>query len=311
MKKKTGCASPTVSGETGLRRYLFLSLALHGLFLLLCGWIIVSDAPPSGSPNGQFFHGRFEEQTSQPLPPPATFDRAAEPEALDESFARNQGDGIANLPEDEGIVLGGVAMPPLVASRPRCDAGFLGMSVKGESIVFLLDGSGSMLEKIGQERRYDAAAHQIMESVKALSASQRFNIIVFGSRPIALASEPIGPVASNIDRAEKFLQSDPDCGGATILENAFTQALRMNPDAIVLLTDGEPNEQPDITLAQIHYLRQKLSSTSQIYTVGMQGKNEITDEIFLRKLSSQNNGTYIHWIPPTEVALSPVKPQGG
>lgn len=300
----TGGVRSSATGEVGLRRYVFISLALHGLFLLASAFFIISEAPPVGSPDGKFFHGKFEEPVAQPLPPPS-FDRTPD---TDFSLAK-VGEGIQDFPEDSGVVVGGVTVAPMANSLPHGTVSLLGMSVRGESVVFLLDGSGSMLEKVGQERRYDAAIAQILEAVRNLSPSQRFNIVVFGIRPVSLAAEPIIPVAENIERAEKFLRSNPNCGGATDLETAFVKVFHMNPDAIVLFTDGEPNESPSITLAQIHYLRKKISPTAQIYAVGMQRRNEITAEIFLRKLSSQNGGDYIHWVSSTEVALSPAKPR--
>lgn len=270
--------------------------------------MILTDGSTSGDPRASFFRGEIITPTAAATLPPPTFERGTtEGEG---NLVRGQGENeIQSLAPDAGLVLGGVVTPPSVPSKPRGLATYFDIPLKGQTIVLLIDGSGSMMEGGKQRSCYSVAVEKMLAAVRHLSMEQRFNVIIFGSRPVVLASEPLVPVQSNIDRAEKFLLSNPDCGGATEMETALAKALTFSPNAIALVTDGLPNEKAAILLAEARYLRKKLAPSVQIHTVGMMVKVGSEPDHFLKKLAEQNDGTYVRWtVPPALASANEKKP---
>lgn len=120
---------------------------------------------------------------------------------------------------------------------------FFGIDAGGHEFVYVLDMSGSM-----KGRRFDRASEELMRSVEQLGPHQNFYVLLFSSGTLQLFGgseylpKPVGATTENKERLEKWLTTSFK-GGGTDPREALRIAMRMNPSAIFMLSDGEFNGQ--------------------------------------------------------------------
>lgn len=118
--------------------------------------------------------------------------------------------------------------------------GFFGTRARADSVVFIVDMSGSM-----EGHRFDRAIEELSHSLKLMSSTQKFFIFfyngvtfpMFGQRTARLLPATSG----NLARATRWIEAfQPE--GDTAPEDAIERALKLKPQVIYFLTDGEiPN----------------------------------------------------------------------
>lgn len=119
-------------------------------------------------------------------------------------------------------------------------ASFFGTYAPGQRFVFVIDSSKSMLEGA----RWVTLRRELMRAIQGLSPDQEFFVISFdvGAHPMFDSYPPIGkflpPTPESIQRLNYWLNSI-NHGGATLPASSVGLALRLKPDAIFLLSDGE------------------------------------------------------------------------
>ncbi len=116
---------------------------------------------------------------------------------------------------------------------------FFGIEAQGHDFVYILDISGSM-----KGIRYVRAAAELVKSVNNLDSSQRFYVLLFSGSTTQMFSKsnvlpsPIAATAQNkIQLANWLTEISP--GGSTDPRQALSVALKMNPSAVFMLSDGE------------------------------------------------------------------------
>lgn len=172
-----------------------------------------------------------------------------------------------------------------------------------DHIIFLIDISGSMLQRTGTSTRLNLVYEEIKQALASLEPNQQFNLVLFAERVSYFSEQPVFASRANILKAYSYLGSDVNCGGSTDLQGGLRQALAMRPDQILLLSDGLPTStQPAILLTETKYLREKTLPKTQIHAVGFYLMASSAEENFLIKLTKQNNGTYLRWSPPIDVS---------
>lgn len=118
---------------------------------------------------------------------------------------------------------------------------FFGIEAGGHQFVYVLDMSGSM-----RGRRFERAAAELVRSVEQLGPQQSFYVLLFSSRTTQMFGrseslpEPVAATMENKKRLTYWLQSAFQ-GGGTDPREALRLAMRMNPSAIFMLSDGEFN----------------------------------------------------------------------
>lgn len=167
----------------------------------------------------------------------------------------------------------------------------------GKSVVFVIDVSGSMLEKSGKTTRLREAFSGVMQALGGLDAGQRFNVLLFADRVDTFRPEPVAADRPTVVAAFRYLESDINCGGSTNLLEALRRAMSMEPDGILLLSDGEANSEDAAILAEVRYLRGKLSKRVRIDTVGFYLKAGSRPELLLKQIARENGGDYAAWDP--------------
>lgn len=138
---------------------------------------------------------------------------------------------------------------------------FFGTYASGQRFVFVIDSSQSMLEG----GRWSAMRRELIRALSTLSPDQEFFVISFDStaKPMFGQFPPnskfLHPNAGNIDRVNRWVGTISH-GGSTLPASSIGIALRMKPDAIFLLSDGEIQ---DTTLQELRlHNRQKNSKGS-------------------------------------------------
>lgn len=110
-------------------------------------------------------------------------------------------------------------------------AEFFGVRSAGRRFVFLIDASSSM-----QDGKDAAARRELVESVKRMTKGMELEVMFFTDR----VTRVFGKFQSIQDRnriISEIENANPFMGGTPVMP-ALRQALRMQPDAIFLLTDG-------------------------------------------------------------------------
>ncbi|MCZ6688349.1 MAG: HEAT repeat domain-containing protein [Planctomycetota bacterium] len=108
-----------------------------------------------------------------------------------------------------------------------------------DRVVFVMDLSESMNQKIGGVARVDRAREELGRALAALPRSCRYNLIRFRSEPEALSPQLLRPSAANRIATLRWLGAP---GGGTNIYDALDLAIRAGQgDTIFLLTDGAPS----------------------------------------------------------------------
>jgi hypothetical protein len=124
------------------------------------------------------------------------------------------------------------------------DAVFFGTSASGRDFVFILDCSGSMRARGNQ--RFERAREELVSSISKLREDQRFYVFLFNWSTFAMfgADDPgtlVPANGENVTKLRAWLYTiSPDSG--TDPRRALIGSVRMEPDAIFLLSDGQFNK---------------------------------------------------------------------
>lgn len=155
------------------------------------------------------------------------------------------------------LVARAVVADPLSPGAPR--AGIFGVEAEGRRVVYLLDRSASMGEADGAALR--AAKREMQRSLEALSDVQQFHVVCYNHR--ARAFSPSGSTgrpafANEATRREAatFIESIRADGGTDHVA-AIRAAMRLGPDLMLLVTDGD--EADDIAEADLASLERHVA----------------------------------------------------
>jgi hypothetical protein len=173
---------------------------------------------------------------------------------------------------------------------------FFGIKPNGDAIVFVIDISGSMLEKAGRQSRLEVAFSEIRSAISLLQSHQSFNIVLFADRVAVFEHSAVPATPENCRRAFAFLDRDHELGGGTDLEKGLAAALHMKPDALIVLTDGQANTPDEVILRRASELRSRGGDHLQIHTIGFFLRPRSGPEKLLIRLSAENKGTYTRWV---------------
>lgn len=158
---------------------------------------------------------------------------------------------------------------------------FVGEGKPAASTVFVIDVSSSMQgnNKLGR------VMNALARAIDQLSNKQKFCVILFDNghyfAPGAHGLEVASPESKR--RAKLWLEQAPG-GGGTMPMSAMTAAIVLNPERIVLLSDGEFDPTNVQTISVLNHQRRK---PAKIDCVGL-----MEDVMVLREIANQNKGVY-------------------
>jgi hypothetical protein len=277
-----------------------LSAGLHGLAGLAAWWLIATQ-PSADSPEMDGIAAWQDEGILTLLEPSgqARSAKASEPsettnEQEDFVASGSRVDDLPPVPVGEGPT---VAAPRVKAPRPGTwetgkgsgSAGpgsgrvsqFPGIS-RGQSIVYLIDRSLSM----GLNGGLAIAKEELLSSLAGLTPAERFQVVFYNRR-----SEPLRPGLSPADEEGKQAVADrlPSirAEGSTDHLQALREALRLRPDAIILVTDAD-----DLNPAQVQEVHRLNVGRCPIHAVELSSHLGNAPAGPLTRLAAENAGSY-------------------
>lgn len=142
--------------------------------------------------------------------------------------------------------------------------GLFGLEAEGRRVVYVLDRSASTGG--GDASPLAASKRELLRSVASLSEVQQFHLIFYNHRP-RLFSPTGGPgrlvfaTEENRREAESFVESIRADGGTDHAE-AIRAAVRLGPDLIFMVTDGDGHD--DLAVEDLDRLERILGGTKLV-----------------------------------------------
>ncbi len=176
--------------------------------------------------------------------------------------------------------------------------GFFGRGFTGEKVVYVVDSSQSMNHPhpgVGKTR-LGRVKLELINSIRALSPEKKFYIVFFNDGPIPMPSDRLMEAndATKLHYLRWMIHVPPD--GQTDPALALLLALKLDPDTIYFLTDGDfrPTIVREVAVSNRRGVK--------IHTIGF---TQDRGESLLRTIAKQNGGTYTY-VPPDEEASEAV-----
>ena len=164
--------------------------------------------------------------------------------------------------------------------------GFFGSVPGGKRIVFVVDSSRSMNHRHDSpfKTRFRRLKVELIKAILELPADHEFFVIFFANEMLAMPAESLQPATPQAkDRYLRWVaQVDPG-GSPTDPLDAMAAAIRLQPDIIYFLTDGEFKKGVNLRLRSIKLPRTTIHTFAFGETVG---------EALLKEVAQNNGGEY-------------------
>jgi Mg-chelatase subunit ChlD len=176
----------------------------------------------------------------------------------------------------------------IVAQTP-VETGIFGLAARGHRFVYVFDRSASMAEPAGQPLA--RAKAELLRSLDQLGDVQQFYIIFYNERmhlfTPAVAGRLVFATDDNRRAARRFVESVRASGGTRHAE-PLAAALRLAPDVIFMLTDGDG---PDDLTEQEHARLADSLGRTRCLIVQFGGAGGVRSPR-LARLAAQSGGDY-------------------
>lgn len=164
--------------------------------------------------------------------------------------------------------------------------GFFGIKADGASFVFVVDGSRSMNHPHASpaKTRFKRLKLEIVKSVGEMRKEQNFFIIFFNDQAYPMPARSLQPATAASQKKYLYWMSELRADGQTDPEAALSLALRLKPEVIYFLTDGEFEYRVQRRLLQLK------QQQTQIHTYVF---GETKGEDVMQAIAAQNGGKYV------------------
>lgn len=170
----------------------------------------------------------------------------------------------------------------------KLGANFFGTYAQGNKFLFVLDSSRSMTGD-----RWLYACQELMDSISRLQPHQKFFVICFDDKTTCMFNTPPGRVKyynndqDTRDRLRRWLATRK-LGPGTFPAMAMIMALKMNPDAIFLLSDGELRDDTLFRLRDVNGFstERRQVPVHTIHLMSLEGRAT------LQLIATENSGTF-------------------
>lgn len=200
---------------------------------------------------------------------------------VDSPPSGNQDTEIISEDDDEHVAASSRVRPFNAGASKRISANgtnpFL-IGTEVDSTVFVIDKSSSM-----DGTAFESVQNSLLQAIHSLNSSQRFCVIFFDDRPHVMPPDhKVRADEAGKAGAIDFIKQMAPSGG-TNPYTATRMALDMNPDAVVVLSDGA------FDLTEVGRITQEnqVNKKTPIHCIGLQAHIRT-----LQKLAEDNSGTY-------------------
>jgi von Willebrand factor type A domain len=183
--------------------------------------------------------------------------------------------------------IGAAEKSPQASPGEKVEVSLFGVKAEGSKIVYVLDRSGSTEGKL-----LAAAKAAILASIEKIDDIHQFQLVVYNERPKAF--NPAGPggqlafgTDSNRAEVKRFLSTIAADGGTDHVA-ALSMAIRMRPDVIYLLTDGD---KPVVTAHELDRI-DRVGAGIVIHTIQFGEGDHGDANHWMAKLAKQSGGEY-------------------
>ncbi|WP_437204609.1 vWA domain-containing protein [Planctomicrobium sp. SH664] len=162
---------------------------------------------------------------------------------------------------------------------------FFGVKGVGNNVVFVVDASRSMYypHPGPAVNRFGRVKLELLRTISQMTESQRFFIIFFNDQPLPMPAERLMEATlSSKKRYLEWMVNVPAAKG-TIPDGALLLALRLRPDVIYFLTDGNFEKRVVRSITEANLGR------VPIHTIGF---GDDVGEEHLREIATLNSGRY-------------------
>ena len=161
---------------------------------------------------------------------------------------------------------------------------FFGTKAAGQSVVYVVDCSSSMnVRHTRSATRFHRLKIELLNSVASMKPNQSFYIIFFNDQPIPMPARTMQPARPALQRQYLEWMARMRANGKTDPLSSMKMALRLKPDVIYFLTDGNFYPPTAIALSRIRQPR------SVIHTITFGERNA---EPLMKSIAVANRGTY-------------------
>ena len=183
-------------------------------------------------------------------------------------------------------------------SSTTISKGFYGLTLDSDSVVFVIDKSGSMSAGASADAamkgvagdRLDQALANAAVAMEALPDQARVNVVMFGSGVDTWQTSLMLLKKKNRKDLLRFFERQRPGGGTDLFDGLETALLQEGVDRVMLLSDGSPGGGRFVTTEDILREVRRLNQTNRIaidcVSLGM--KSEL-----LKRLAEENGGRYI------------------
>lgn len=214
-----------------------------------------------------------------------------------------QGGGMFGGGEGEGKGVGEDG----AGERGDYGANFFGIRAGGRRFVFVMDSSRSM-----SGRRWVQACQELLQTVGELNEEQSFYVIFFDStaRPMftnRIQKDLLPATDDNRTKLRRWMSSIA-LGSDTFPAGAVQMALKLKPDAIFLLSDGEFNDATARLLRATNHRRDENGDFQVVTPVHAIGFHSRVSQASLKPLADENGGAYRFVPNPRDRQMTRVRP---
>lgn len=175
---------------------------------------------------------------------------------------------------------------------PETVSDFCGVPIYAKRVVFVIDHSSSMANRVDGVTRLQESAYQLKKAIDGLDRYTYFNVITHNGLVQTFQPELVPADGDNKKAARAFISSKP-AKGATATYDALMAGLKSDPnlEAMYYLSDGEPSKGPmGPQLLQAITAQNAIQRTS-IFTLGIDSNEQHRE--FLRDLAHRNGGQFL------------------
>jgi hypothetical protein len=181
-------------------------------------------------------------------------------------------------------------MPPEEPPEAGTRTTLFGVEGRGSTFVYVFDRSASMSEP--ENKPLKTAKEELAASLNELTRVQQFSVIFYNQRPRLFQPRGRGLVYATDENkrlaGEFFDRLKAD--GGTNHADALEAALRIRPDVIFLLTDGDAKD--DLTEDELKRL-QRRNRGSVIHVIQF-SSSDTPDESRLMSLAHNSGGQHVY-----------------